>query len=137
MATSVTCALEARRCRCPMATEGGAAGRKLRCLQPTEQPSPAVRKCAIFGWKHGRLRALNRRQFMTLIGGAAAWPLTARAQQGGRGRRIVALMSMAADDPEAQPRVAAFESGLRAGVAGWTRPADRVSLGGERQRSLA
>jgi hypothetical protein len=41
----------------------------------------------------------------------------ARAQQGGRGRRIVALMSMAADDPEAQPRVAAFESGLR--ELGW------------------
>jgi putative tryptophan/tyrosine transport system substrate-binding protein len=61
---------------------------------------------------------LKRRQFVTLLGGAvAAWPLAARAQQGGRGRRIAALMSMAADDPEAQPRVAAFESGLR--ELGW------------------
>ena len=61
---------------------------------------------------------LKRRQFVTLLGGAvAAWPLVARAQQGGRGRRIAALMSMAADDPEAQPRVAAFESGLR--ELGW------------------
>jgi len=61
---------------------------------------------------------MRRRDFITLLCGAtAAWPLAARAQQGGRGRRIVALMSMAADDPEAQPRVAAFESGLR--ELGW------------------
>jgi hypothetical protein len=60
---------------------------------------------------------MKRRHFITLLGGAAAWPLAARAQQGSRGRRIAALMSMAADDPEAQPRVAAFESGLR--ELGW------------------
>src|SRR6266478_7448300 len=61
---------------------------------------------------------IGRRKFLATLGGAAgAWPLAARAQQGGRGRRIAALMSMAADDPEAQPRVAAFESGLR--ELGW------------------
>src|SRR5947209_20528419 len=61
---------------------------------------------------------IGRRKFLATLGGAAgAWPLAARAQQGGRGRRIAALMSMAADDPEAQPRVAAFESGLR--EPGW------------------
>ena len=60
---------------------------------------------------------IGRREFITLLGGAVAWPLAARAQQGGREQRIVALMSMAADDPEAQPRVAAFESGLR--ELGW------------------
>src|ERR1700746_311383 len=61
---------------------------------------------------------IGRREFITLLGGAAAaLPLAAGAAQGGRGRRIVALMSMAVDDPEAQPRVAAFESGLR--ELGW------------------
>jgi putative tryptophan/tyrosine transport system substrate-binding protein len=61
---------------------------------------------------------IRRRDFIVTLGGAAAtWPLAARAQQGGRGRRIAALMSMADDDPEAPPRVAAFESGLR--ELGW------------------
>jgi putative ABC transport system substrate-binding protein len=61
---------------------------------------------------------MRRRDFIALLGSATAgWPLAARAQQGGHGRRLVALMSMAADDPEAQPRVAAFESGLR--ELGW------------------
>jgi len=60
---------------------------------------------------------IGRRKFLATLGSAAAWPLATRAQQGGPGRRIVALMSMAADDPEAQPRVAAFESGLR--ELGW------------------
>jgi hypothetical protein len=63
-------------------------------------------------------RRWKRREFITLLGAAAATrPLAARAQQGGRGQRIAALMSMAANDPEAQPRVAAFESGMR--ELGW------------------
>ena len=58
----------------------------------------------------------NRRDFITLLGGAAAaWPLAARAQQGVR--RIGIMMNLAADDPEGQARVAAFLQGLQ--EAGW------------------
>ena len=61
----------------------------------------------------------RRREFMTLLGGAAAaWPLAARAQQRGRVRRIGALMALAADDPDAPVRVAAFAQGLQ--ELGWT-----------------
>jgi ABC-type uncharacterized transport system substrate-binding protein len=62
---------------------------------------------------------LRRRDFITLLGGAAvAWPLAARAQQGERVRRIGALMSTAADDPVAKTRGAAFLQGLQ--QLGWT-----------------
>jgi len=62
---------------------------------------------------------LKRRAFITLLGGAAAaWPLAARGQQGERVRRIGALMSVAADDPEAPARVGAFSQGLA--ELGWT-----------------
>jgi DNA-binding LacI/PurR family transcriptional regulator len=62
---------------------------------------------------------MKRREFISLLGGAAAaWPLAARAQQGERMRRIGVLMPLAADDPEAQTRVAAFAQGLQ--QLGWT-----------------
>jgi hypothetical protein len=59
-----------------------------------------------------------RREFITLLGGAAAWPLAARAQQDGRVRRIGVLMPGDESDPESKPRVAAFTQAL-AGL-GWT-----------------
>jgi len=51
---------------------------------------------------------MRRREFVSLFGGAAAWPLAARAQQREPMRRIGVLMNMPADDPEGQARVAAF-----------------------------
>ena len=61
---------------------------------------------------------IRRRQFITLLGGAAAWPLAARAQQGNRVRLLGVLMNTNADDPEGQARIAAFHQGLQ--EWGWT-----------------
>jgi putative ABC transport system substrate-binding protein len=62
---------------------------------------------------------VRRREFITLLGGAAAaWPLAARAQQPERMRRIGILLPAAADDAEYQARLAAFYQGL--GQSGWT-----------------
>jgi len=62
---------------------------------------------------------VRRRAFIALLGGAAAaWPLAARAQQADRVRRIGVVVSVAADDPEGQARVAAFLQGLQ--ELGWT-----------------
>jgi putative ABC transport system substrate-binding protein len=55
---------------------------------------------------------VNRRDFITLLAGAAAWPLAARAQQRERVRRIGVLLPATADDPEWQARVGAFLQGL-------------------------
>src|SRR5215831_5870650 len=60
----------------------------------------------------------RRREFITQLGGAVAWPLAARAQQPERMRRIGVLMAATADDPEYQPRMKAFQQGLA--LLGWT-----------------
>jgi putative tryptophan/tyrosine transport system substrate-binding protein len=62
---------------------------------------------------------LKRRQFIAVLGGAAAtWPLLARAQQAERMRRIGVLMPLASDDPVGQARIAALREGLE--KLGWT-----------------
>ena len=61
---------------------------------------------------------IKRRDFITLLGGAAAWPLAARAQPPERMRRIGVLMNVEADEPVGQPRIAAFVEGLQ--QLGWT-----------------
>jgi putative tryptophan/tyrosine transport system substrate-binding protein len=61
---------------------------------------------------------MRRREFITLLGGAAACPFAARAQQGERMRRIGILMAFAESDPQAQGFVTAFREGLQ--KLGWT-----------------
>jgi putative tryptophan/tyrosine transport system substrate-binding protein len=60
---------------------------------------------------------LRRRQFLTLLGGAAAWPLAARAQQDGQVRRIGVLMAHSESDPEFRDYLSAFRQALQ--KLGW------------------
>jgi putative ABC transport system substrate-binding protein len=61
---------------------------------------------------------MKRREFMTLLGGAAAWPLAARAQQGDRMRRIGVLMPYDENDPVTKTMLSAFTQALAS--LGWT-----------------
>jgi len=61
---------------------------------------------------------MQRRYFLGVLGGAAAWPLAARSQQPEQMRRVGVLMNLAADDPEGQARLTVFVQGLQ--ELGWT-----------------
>jgi hypothetical protein len=61
---------------------------------------------------------MQRRDFITLLGGAAVWPLTARGQQPERMRRIGVIMGFAENDPEGRAQLSGFTQGFQ--ELGWT-----------------
>src|SRR5262245_47583366 len=73
------------------------------------QQSPAVPRSAMLFSEAREVLVVNRRSFITLLGGAAAWPLAARAQQSGRSPRVGVLVSASPPHPFAD----AFWRGLR------------------------
>src|SRR5256885_254648 len=102
-----------------MARSGpGARNRRLRSIRAVFALCP-IPRCYSSPHKQGILWGqMQRREFITLVGGAAvAWPLAARAQQPDRMRRIGVLMAATADDPDYQARFAAFAQ--RLAQLGW------------------
>src|SRR5215467_13150797 len=82
---------------------------------------------------------IRRRECIMLLSSAVAWPLAARAQQGGRIRRVGVLMPLDENDPEQKPRLSAFTQALA--ELGWTDGRNvRMDLrwyGGDNNRSRA
>src|SRR4051812_6208974 len=78
-------------------------------------------KHSVNGWRDQMTAFIGRREFITLLGGAAAgWPLAAHAQQAERMRRIGVFFAGAADasDTDTRSRLAAFQHGLQ--QLGWS-----------------
>jgi putative ABC transport system substrate-binding protein len=70
-------------------------------------------------WEGAPMPGMRRREFVTLLGGAAvAWPVVARGQQAERVRLVGVLMHATSDEPESQARIVAFAQGLQ--EAGWS-----------------
>src|SRR5262249_26706197 len=85
--------------------------------QPQDGESGRHRRASHAARPRGRGHRMKRRTFITLLGGAAAWPLAARAQQPERMRGLAIIM-LTADDADGQGRITALREGLE--KLGWT-----------------
>jgi hypothetical protein len=103
----------------PGLTQADKDGSKPAAQRTPDWPSP-IRYAGPILARGGDMKfgQLERREFITLIGGVAAWPLGARAQQPDRVRRIGALIGLLESDPEGQARLGAFRKGLQ--ELGWS-----------------
>src|SRR5262249_32952521 len=97
---------------------GSAADQIPTRYQSQNRQGPWARSPAHVARPRRRGDRVKRREFIALLGGAAAWPLAARAQQGERMRRIGVLMNKAADDSEGRSEASAFLAALQ--ERGWT-----------------
>src|SRR5258708_13358624 len=87
-------------------------------IQPQDRRSVRPHPSTLAARPPRRGDRVTRREFITLLGGAAVWPFAARAQQGERVRRIGVLMPYAENDRDTSPRVTALRQGLQ--QFGWT-----------------
>src|SRR6516225_10002479 len=101
--------------QCPLLTQSG---HRDPCLQP--RPSHlSMRKGRPDRMSSSEAGGdMRRREFIAVIGGTAAWPFAAHAQQQDDVRRIGVLVTAAADDPEGQTILAAFKETLQ--QLGWS-----------------
>src|SRR5215471_882135 len=97
---------------CRLHCKMSANGPKRIFLGSAHSPSGCTEKLLRFPLQASG-QQMRRRDFITVAGSAAVWPLVARAQQtADRMRRIGVIVGYAEDDPEAQTRLAAFKKGL-------------------------
>jgi hypothetical protein len=97
--------------KCPLMTQSG------HCSAPLPFGRFKPVRCSRLNLS-GDGASMRRRDFIILIGGAASWPLAARAQPAERMRRIGVLLQATKSDLEFQPRLKAFLDGLA--QFGWT-----------------
>src|SRR5262249_35044909 len=110
-----------RRDRDPDAPRSVRGARHVRTISPTRTPANSIFfEPALAGGDRMQIDQLKRREFITLLGGAAvAWPLAVRAQQSDRAHRVgVLIASATADDPDGRARFTAFVQALQ--QLGWT-----------------
>src|SRR5262245_26167081 len=105
--------------RCSPAPTRSSSDRGARSGEPVLRSASGGRQLVLLRLAHQERWAMRRREFITMLGGAAvAWPVATQAQQNDRVRRIGVLTNLAADDPEGQVRNTAFAQALA--QLGWT-----------------